>query len=57
MPKRDSEKSSKTDRDEVEELEVRTLERLLATRPQPKTKKDDDAAPKKRGRPPKPEDN
>jgi len=38
---------------ELAQLEDATLKRLLSMPPQPKPKKEDDASPKKRGRPPK----
>lgn len=48
--------SAEDSKKDTEALERRTLGRLLATPPQPKTNKPKkDAPPKKRGRPPKAE--
>lgn len=46
--------SAESSKKDTEELERKTLSRLLATPPQPKTSKTKErASPKKRGRPPK----
>ncbi|MDE2104321.1 MAG: hypothetical protein KGL39_44195 [Patescibacteria group bacterium] len=45
--------SDKLSDHEIERREDGALKRLLSTPAQPRTKKDKDATPKKRGRPPK----